>query len=201
MNSNYLYEYASLLEKVLSTGYYLNYSPVALERLISYSPYFQAIENDKESFSPIINDSVLIKSLFSEQDININDIPSYNQCLWAAEAYLRIQGSTGLTFEAIFLYIQISKMYSLFPLYHEMDFSQIIDEFNCLYKNESVLSILLKKYKYSLKDVSMKCKIPYVTLSSLKQRKRDIKKANVEAIISLAKVFKVRVETIAEISI
>ena len=201
MNSNYLYEYSSLFERVLSVAHYLHYSTATLERLISYSPYFQNIENDKNSFPPITNDKTLINSLFYDQTVNIEEIPIYNQCLWAAEAYLRIQEATSLTFEAIFLYMPISKMYSLFPIYHEMDFSQIINEFNILFNKESTLSILLKKYNYSLKDISIRCNISYATLFSLKQRKRDIKKANTEICINLAKIFNVRVETIAEIKI
>lgn len=201
MNSGYLYEYTSLLERVLSTGHYLKYSSTALETLISYSPYFQKIENDKGSFPPIITDGVLTKSLFPEQDINIAKIPIFNQCLWAAEVYLRIQGATGLTFEAIFLYIPISKIYNMFPLYHEMDFSHLLNEFITLYKKESVLSILLRKYKYSLKDISIKYRIPYSTLASLKQRKRDMNKTSAKVVINLAKVFRVRVETIAEIKV
>ena len=196
MNSNYLYDYINLLERILSFGYKMHYSSNAIERAVSYSSFFQKIENNE---SPLINDSLLLKSLFQEYDIIPSDIPVYNECLWAAEGYLRIQNASKLTFEAIFLYIPINKMYDLFPLYHEMDFSHLVNEFTSLYEKKSVFSLLLDKYNYSVSTVSEKTGISYETLYSLKQRRRDIKKISVEMAKKLASYFHVRLETIAEI--
>ena len=159
------------------------------------------MENDNNVLSPTIGDIDLIKVLFPDQNINLLDVPTYNQCLWSAEAYLRIQGATGLTFEAIFIYLPIGKMYELFSLYHEMDFSEVINLFNDLYKEKSVFAILLKRYKYNLVYVSNVTGIPYDTLYSLKHRRRDIKKVSVEVITNLSRIFRVRIETIAEIRI
>lgn len=198
MNSLYLYEYADHLERVLSLGYERHYSTPAIERSISYSPYFQRIEQDDSDFAPIITDAALIHSLFPELNADIERIPTYNQCLWAAEAYLRIQGETRLTFECIFLYIPINKMYDYFPLYHEMDFSRIVDEFKRLFAEKSVLGTLVEKYHYSLTDIAKRLGVSYGLLSSLKQRKRDIKKTSVEIAVKLSQVFRVRVETLAE---
>ena len=120
MNSNYLNEYINTLERVLSYAYENNISAFATEKAISYSQYFQAIEKDLSSFSPIINDQVLVDNLFEGLDKKLIDTPVYKQCLWAAEAYLRIQGEFALTFEAIFLYIPIKKMYEYLFLSSEV---------------------------------------------------------------------------------
>ena len=198
MNSQYLYEYSNVLERVLSFGYEYNYSTPSLERLISYSSYFQSIEKDSSGFAPIINSDELIKELLPDVKADLLNVRSYNQCLWAAETYLRIQGTTGLTFECIFLYIPINKMYEYFPLYHEMDFSHIIKEFKRLFNEKSVLGLLIEKYHYSLTDIAKQIDVSYNVLTSLKQRKRDIKKTSVETVIKLSQVFNVRIETIAE---
>lgn len=196
MNSDYLYDYTNLLERVLSFGYKTNYSSNAIERAISYSSFFQKIENNE---SPIVNDSLLLKSLFQEYSAAPNDIPIYKECLWASEGYLRIQNACKLTFEAIFLYIPINKMYDLFSLYHEMDFSHLVDEFYSLYEKKSVFSLLLDKYHYSMSTISEETGISYETLYSLKQRRRDVKKISVEMAKKLASYFHVRLETLAEI--
>ena len=198
MNSNYLYDYVNLLERVFSFGYKTNYSTSAIERAISYSSFFQKIEKNE---SPIINDSLLLAALFQENSINLEAIPVYNQCLWAAEAYLRIQDECRLSFEAIFLYIPINKMYDYFPLYHEMDFSHIVKEFLSLYEKKSVFSLLLDKYNFALNNVSNDICISYETLYSLKQRRRDIKKISVETGKAIADYFNVRLETLAEIKL
>lgn len=198
MNSQYLYEYANILERILSVGYERNYSTSSLERLISYSPYFQKIEKDKSGFAPITSDTAIIKEFFPDIKVNLSKVPSYNQCLWAAESFLRIQGETGLTFECIFLYIPINKMYEYFPLYHEMDFSHIIGEFKRLFNEKSAFGLLIEKYQYSLTDIAKQIGVSYDLLSSLKQRRRDIKKTSAEIVIKLSQVFNVRIETITE---
>ena len=201
MNSTYLYEYVDSFEKVLSIAYITHYSLDAVERLVSYSSFFQRIEKDYNGSAPIISNKALSKSLFPELDINIEDIPVHNQCLWAAEAYLKIQQTCKLTFEAIFLYCPIKKMFAYFDLYHEMDFSQIINEFNNLYEGQSAFSLLLKKFHYSLNYISEQTGLSYNTLYSLKSRRRDIKKMNIESLIAIANVFNVRLETLAEIKL
>lgn len=199
MNNNYLYEYVNDLERVFSVSYNKEYSIDAIQKRVSYSGFFQSIEKSNYPSAPIITDKDLIKSLFPELDISLVDIPIYNQCLWAAEAYLRIQDFSKLTFEAIFLYIPINKMYDYFSIYHEMDFSQIVDEFKRLFAAKSVLSLLLDKYHYSVRELSYMTNIPYDTLISLKQRKRDIKKVNIETVVIIADALHVRVETLAEL--
>ena len=92
-------------------------------------------------------------------------------------------------------------MYEYFPLYHEMDFSHIIKEFKRLFSERSAFGVLIDKYHYSLTDIAKQTGISYDMLSSLKQRRRDIKKASVEVVVKLAQVFNVRIETIAETSI
>lgn len=198
MNNQYLYEYTNILEHILSVGYEYNYSTSSLERLISYSSYFQNIEKDNRGFAPIINDVTIINDFFPNLKIDLLKTKHYNQCLWAAESFLRIQGETGLTFECIFLYIPINKMYEYFPLYHEMDFSHIIKEFKRLFEEKSALGLLIEKYHYSLTDIAKQTGISYDLLSSLKQRRRDIKKTSVEVVARLSRIFNVRIETIAE---
>lgn len=198
MNNQYLYEYTNILEHILSVGYEYNYSTSSLERLISYSSYFQNIEKDNRGFAPIINDVTIINDFFPNLKIDLLKTKHYNQCLWAAESFLRIQGETGLTFECIFLYISINKMYEYFPLYHEMDFSHIIKEFKHLFEEKSALGLLIEKYHYSLTNIAKQTGISYDLLSSLKQRRRDIKKTSVEVVARLSRIFNVRIETIAE---
>ena len=99
MNSNYINEYINLFERVLSAAYISKFSLEALAKNISNSDYFQKIERDLKESSPITSDYVLVKSILTDINIALEDVPIFNQCLWAAESYLRIQGETKLTFE------------------------------------------------------------------------------------------------------
>ena len=199
MNTIYFYEFVNRLERVLSVAYEVKYSLGALERQISYCVYFQNIE-EGAGFELVTTENKLMKEIFPEITINLDNVPVHNQCLWAAESYLHIQENTGLTFEAIFLYIPIEMMYQYFSIYHEMDFSQIVDEFIKLFKKKSVLSVLSKKYGFSMREVAKATDISYETLLSLKQRKRDISKANYEMVYKISKFLHVRASTLAELN-
>ena len=202
MNSNYLNEYIDLFERVLSVACELKYSFRAVERRISYSSLFRNIENSDHELPLMILDKELISDIYSDQrPIDLNKIPTYKQCFWVAEAYLRIQGFSKLTFEAIFVYIPIKEMFHYFDIYHEMDFSQIIDEFNRLYASKSVLSIMLDRYEYTIKDVAEKLHVSYETIYSYKHRRRDIKKMEAKPAYELATLLRVRLETLLELSL
>ncbi len=201
MNSYYIFEYTDLLARILSIGYLKQYTTSSIERCISYSSYFQQIEKDNHSFAPLTTDISLVKSVFPDLNDDFRKMPIYVQCLWAAEAYLRIQGQTQLTFECIFLYLPIKNIYEYFPVYHEMGFTRIVERFNELYSIQSALSIIIDKYGYSLEDISKKTGISYNTLYSLKSRRRDISKINVETALKLSTFLHIRMETICEIKI
>lgn len=201
MNCIYLEEYTEKFGRILSIGYKLKISPFFIERSISYSKYFKAIEYDNFKIPPFPSDNELIKEIYVGINKDFDEIPNYRECYWAAESYLRIQGVTQLPFECIFLYIPLEKMYKYFNLYHEIDFVHIIEEFNRLYQQNSTIDILTKTYKYQLKEISEITNVSYNTLLSIKDRRRDIKKLNVEAVSKLAKIFNVQIETLAEIKI
>lgn len=201
MNSNYFYEYVNLLERVFSYAHQNLYSHGMVEKKIAYCAFFQKIERYTDGFAPIIEEVALIKNIFDEDNPNIIDIPSFKECMWAAESYLHIQQETRLTFEAIFLYMPIKKMYEYYPLFHEMDFSQIVDEFNDLYKNESVFSLLISRFNYSLKYIAEKANVSYESLFSYKQRRRDIQKISADSACVLASLLKARIETLIELKL
>ena len=201
MNEYYLYEYSNLLERILSYGIYTKVTEDHLEKMIARSSFFQSIEKSNEGSSPITNDISLIKGLFPNSKINMVDVPTYTMSLWASESYIRIQNHTKLSFEAIFLYMPLEDMYRYFHIYHEMDFSQIIDLFLEKQKEKSILEILCERFGYKTKDVARITQIPYDTVQSLKLRRRNFLKTNVEIAYKLASLFKVRIETITEIQI
>ena len=201
MDEFYLYEYSEVLERILSTATKYQYTLSTVEKRISDSGFFHLIEISHHGFSPIGDNDLLIKSYFRETDVDLKNVPIYNHCLWAAEAYMWIQCKTNLSFEAIFLIMPLEVMYDRFPVYHEMDFSHIVNHFLERQKEKTIFAILLERYGYKLNDVAEKTGISKDTLYSFKQGKRDIKKANVDVVQKLASYFHVRIETFASIAL
>ena len=74
-------------------------------------------------------------------------------------------------------------------------------EFQRLFEQESVFSKLIKKYGYSLNNISEFTGISYETLYSIKQRRREAEKASFNTIMKISNVLNVRPETVAELEI
>ncbi len=198
MNDTYFDEIVGVLEQILSYAYAKGFSLDLVEKEISKSSFFQLAEKRKDNIIPFVDEIKLISKIFGETPSDLVEIPTYRECAWAAESYCHIQKETRLTFEAIFLYIPIKKMYEYFPLYHEMDFFHIVNEFSRLFFKTSVLSLLIDKRDISIKYISKEAGISYASIFSYKKRRRDIKKMSAEAACVLANIFDVRIETILE---
>lgn len=201
MDDYHLYEYADILERILSAATKYQYALTTIEKRISDSGFFHLVETSHHGFSPLGDDDLLIKSFFPEIDIDLKEVPIYNSCLWAAEAYMWIQYKTNLSFEAIFLIMPLTVMHDRFPVYHEMDFTHIVDHFLERQKEKTIFAILLERFGYKLNYVAEKTGISKDTLYSFKQGKRDIRKANVDIVSKLANLFHVRIETFASIAL
>ncbi len=200
MNIRFIYEYANLIERALSFGYKYSFTFDYIEKSLANNLYVQNIEKDNLVLPPKV-DSDFIDEIYENSNHDKEDVPVYAECLWAAEAYLRIQSRTKLTFEAIFLILPLSQMYNYFPIYHEMDFEIIISVFLEEFRKKSVFASFLNRYKVSLKEISKYTRICYSTLVSLKSRKRDIKKLNVETTYKIANLLNIRIESLAELEI
>lgn len=190
-----------LLESILSFACKNEYSFPAVEKSIARSSLFQLAEKRSGVLLPFIIKESVLNDIFGKCVCYSYDFPIYTECAWAAESYCHIQRETHLTFEAIFLYIPIKKMFEYFPIYHEMDFSHIIKQFYELFSKASVLSLLIDKRELSMTWLSKEIGMSYASIFSYKKRRRDIKKMYAEHACHLADIFDVRIETILELDI
>ena len=198
MNETYFNECIELLECIFSFAHQEEYSLSVVEKRVSKSTFFQMAEKRKGVLLPYVNISSIVCEIFGESADELENLPTYKECAWAAESYCHIQKETQLTFEAIFLYIPIQKMYEYFPVYHEMDFIHIVDIFKILFKKQSVLENLIKKRHINIGYLSNETGLSYASIFSYKKRRRDIKKMSAEAACKLANIFDVRIETLLE---
>ena len=189
-------EIINTLAIVLSIGHAYKYSEEAIMKRIAYSHYFSCIEKNKDDPILYVDEQSLISSIYYDANIASYDSILYNQSLWLSELYVRIQRQTNMTFEAVFLYLPLNKGYGMFPLYHEMDFSQGVDYFLSLLHNQSILSLIMKKKALSIDEVAKASGLSYVMISSLKQRKKDISKVAASNLLAMASYLGVKTETL-----
>ncbi|MCQ2793667.1 MAG: helix-turn-helix transcriptional regulator [Bacilli bacterium] len=185
------------LTAVLSIGYFFKYSTDVIEKRISNSKYFANFNKDFFSSESYISTDEVIESIYFDADIDDNTkIIVYNELEWVSMMYIHIIKETGLGFEAIFCYAPIEKASSMYHLYHELDFSKCVEWFYEQMKKESIIKIAMKRLHLTNEYVSSKTNISSSMIDALKNRRRDVRKLDVERAIKLSKTLNINIETL-----
>lgn len=193
---DYRQDYETHLSLALSFGHAAGFAPRVIEQRISRSSFFSRLEEENVLIPPNETPENLIDKMFPDANRRYEGLVQYGQCAWLAELYLDIQKKTGLTFEAMFLYLPLLDGYKLFPLYHEMDFSQAEKEFERRYLASTILNEAMKRGKYTSSELAQGTVISVSMVNSLRQGKRDLRLLRGDKLLLMAKMLNLRPETL-----
>lgn len=186
----------NVMASILSCGHDFNFRSGVIEKRISKSEYFSAVENDLDEcvlYTPLRK---ILNSFYYDVDVTKWKYRIYNECAWLSELYLKIQRQTKLTFEAIFVYLPIEEGFKLFTVYHEMDFEHSIDLFRERYAKHSILWSVMKRKQISISELSIYCGLSYSMVYALRQRKKNICKVAAENLYRISKYLGLKIETL-----
>ena len=184
-----LYE---LFESVFSVAINKKIRFETLEKLIVDSKVTELLEKGDDSFLQRYTIDELLEQIYGLK-IDENDLLNhYTNAKWIAEAYINLFLKYSKSFEYLFLYINIEKMFELFVFYHEQDISQLYVYFETVTKKKSLLSMLRKKASLTNFEISSITGISVNTLEKYSKKDEYIYKASFENIYLLSVVFGVR---------
>lgn len=115
----------------------------------------------------------------------------YDDAFWCGEVYCYIYRKINKPMSYILLKMPFDKLINFYPLYHEMDYSEILNVFLEESEKHSILSLLCGIKGYSLPHLS---KITGISLSTLKKYSSAdeyLYKASFQKIYTLLSVFDV----------
>lgn len=115
----------------------------------------------------------------------------YNDAYWSGSSYFELYMATKKPFSYIFLKLPLSKMVDLYPLYHEMDFSSLLELFKYLENEYTILYLLVKNKNISLPKLSKITGIKLSTLRMYYSSDSSLYKASFQNIIKLVNYFEV----------
>lgn len=199
MNNDYLNYQKCVddLTAVLSIGYFFKYSTFVIEKRISESKYFNNFNKKFFSSDSYLTTEDIIKSIYFDAEIDESTSGFiYNELEWVAMFYVHVIEETNLGFEAIFCYAPIEKAMELFHLYHELDFSKAVEWFNEERSKTSIIKMIMKRSNMSNAYVSEKTNISPSMIDALKNRRRDIRKLDLERSLLLASTLNITVNTL-----
>lgn len=130
-------------------------------------------------------------------DFNMDRSPEY----WTGWALAYFQSTTRLTFGEINDFRSIGDVRRMYPKYHEMDVRQFCDSMKEAYfamHPMTCLQIQRKQAGISQKMLADMSGIPLKTIQQYEQRRKDINRANVDYVLSMARVMNCDIEVLLE---
>lgn len=120
---------------------------------------------------------------------------------WAGWALAEYQWYTGKRFKDIFEYAPLSKIVSMYSIYHEMDITQFIDTLNQLYDKkdaDSKLKQIRESRGLSQTELAVESGVHLRSIQMYEQKANDIDKAQAKTLYKLSRVLGCEIEDLLE---
>ena len=127
-----------------------------------------------------------------------NSYGIYNDAYWCGQNYFDLHLKTKKSFSYIFLKLPLEKMIDIYSIFHEMDFSSLVDYFYKKCEEKTIIRLLCEKANKSLPDISKDTLIPLSTLKKYNMSDKYLYKASFQNITKLASYFDVRYSLFVE---
>lgn len=115
----------------------------------------------------------------------------YNDAYWCGYSYFELRMRTGKPFVLLFLKLPLTKMMELYSIYHEMDISSLLEFFNQLDQEKTILRLLCEERKCSIPKLSSLTGISKTTLSKYNASDVALYKGSFQTIYRIALFFDV----------
>ena len=134
--------------------------------MLSKSSFITAIEKDK--YNELFNKPIeqLLFSITGFETKEDNSYGIYNDAYWCGQNYFDLHIKTKKPFVYLFLKLPFEEMMNIYSIYHEMDFSSLVDYFHKKEKEKTILRILCEERRCSLNNL---CKATSLSLNTLRK--------------------------------
>lgn len=195
LSDDYIEKYIDTLSYLINRAVEEGYSFDYIEKHIAYSKMVNEMENSNITTIAFSSVEKIYKEIFPYKDNTgfINNV--YNKYGWISNAYIDLFLKLNITFETLFITLPIEYMVSIYPLYHEMSFSQVEE----LLKERtpySYLDNIMRNRGVSTNDLSSKTGIPFSTINALRYHKRDIAKLESAQLLKISRLLSVKMESL-----
>lgn len=144
----------------------------------------------------VINKIYVYKEL-PEPDYNDNKSPEY----WAGWALAEYQWYTSKRFKDVFEYAPLSKIISMYSVYHEMDITQFFDTMNQLCSDKTAdtkLKRIRESRGLSQTELALESGVHFRSIQMYEQKVNDIDKAQAKTLYKLSRVLGCNIEDLLE---
>ena len=120
-----------------------------------------------------------------------NSYGVYNDAYWCGQSYFDLHLKTNKSFYYIFLKLPLLQMIDIYTIFHEMDFSSLVDYFYKKCEEKTIIRLLCEKTNKSLNDISKATLIALSTLKKYNMSDEYLYRASFQTITKLVAYFDV----------
>ena len=178
-----------LLARLFVIAFQNRMHPLAFTWCLERSNLIKVIEIGE--YDDYFNKSLIY--IFSEMTGNKitvdNSFGVFNDAYWCGYMYFELFLRLKKPFSYIFLKLPLTKMIDIYSIYHEMDFSSLLEYFNEQEKKATILRLFCNKKNISLSKLSSATGINMASLSKYNASDEALYKASFQNVVKIAKYF------------
>ena len=179
--------FIDLLGQSIGTAHHFDVNPEIIEKRILKSEFYRDFINGSHSFAFASQERLIIETTGHNPSIEYFD----NISLWCGYAYTHLILNQRKGLDYLFLYIPLNEMMNLYPLYHEMGWSQLDDYLQKKVKEKSLLNKLIKKNNLTKEKLALITGINVNTIKKYCFSDASLHNAPIKNIYKFAYVFDV----------
>lgn len=120
-----------------------------------------------------------------------NSFGVYNDAYWCGWSYFELYQRTHKSFAFSFLKLPLPTLMDMYSVYHEMDFSSLLEQFLKLDSEKTILRALCEEKHCSLSKLSFVTEISKATLSKYNASDAALYKGSFQSLYKIARYFEV----------
>ena len=194
-SDDYFEKYTDTLSYLIARGVDDKYSFPFIEKSIAYSEMVNELERSNVTSIAFSSMEKIYQSIFPTSRNDGFQLDVYGLFGWIGTTYFHLFLDLQITFESLFIVLPIEKIIEMYPLYHEMNYSQALDYVKSLVEY-TYLDLIMKDRQMSVKELSKQTSIPSSTISALRYGNRDINKLEAQSLLKLSHALDVKVESL-----
>jgi hypothetical protein len=160
--------------------------------LMKYDDLMLGKEDDVASLVGLFND---ITGLYVQDD---GSYGIYDDAYWCGTAYFYLFKKTGKPLPYILLKMPFDRLMEMYGVYHEMDYSSVLERFNEIEKEKTILRILCQRERISVPQLSKRLAISVGVLKKYNAEDECLYAASFQKIYRIQKFFGVPFSLFAE---
>ena len=180
-----------LFASIFQYGFDKMYSPKSVESRLCASKLVSSLEKNSDSIIDNYNSDQIIRDIFNISDEEKIEVRITDLAYWISMTYLNLFFQYKKSFSYLFLYFPLEDAVERFPLYHEMDVSQIFNYFESKQKSQTLLSKLLNEKGLTTKQLSVLSGISIHTLNGYSKSDDILYGARFDYIMFISQILEV----------